>query len=628
MTISITDSAATYIADGSTQIFYVRNNGNNIYFEESSELTVTTRVSNTVETLVEGSDYTVSGAGSSEGYVTLLTPPADQIEVRIERNTPAVNSLNLTRGGVFSEESIENQFDKIARGLQDVGRQASSGSGLFDGHPLTLLPDGQAWDGEGKVLSNLLPGVANTDAVTVEQSREHLEAAEQAAASAAASAAVTAAIIQSGSIPYSEKAVENGVAPLDQNTLVPDSHIPSLAISKITGLADKLSAITPWVMAADNGCPGDGSDQTVALQAIVDALPVEGGVIVLHGDVLITALDLQGRRNIRFVGTATHGAGAGQSTMLKSNTFATRIIDCRDTVGIVFENLYLLQQNATFSGYFIDFGWISSGSALMSIKDCTAHSSGVSTGFMVNTYGATQGRFASSKFSGSGAAFKGQTTETGVLFSNQHLWECCSFNPSGGVTPIQGSGEGWTFKSCNFQADSADGKGRAINTSTSIEFRGLNIIGCSFYDVLAAGEIWIKANTGYGFNMHGNFLGGVDPASGGNYGVSLGGYLNGLKGISVVGNHARFMSALLSFAGSGATACSHGFVSGNSCFGGASPLTTLAGNIAAADDMLFAGNFVNASPDEYGSHLSYRGISAAAWNTDGIYKDSGALKIS
>jgi hypothetical protein len=80
----------------------------------TSELTVKTRVTATgVEaTLDETADYTVSINGDSGGTVTLVDALAATSQVWIIRNTPKTQALDLTQGGAFSAENIEDAFDK------------------------------------------------------------------------------------------------------------------------------------------------------------------------------------------------------------------------------------------------------------------------------------------------------------------------------------------------------------------------------------------------------------------------------------------------------------------------------------------------------------------------------------
>lgn len=80
----------------------------------SSDLTVYSRVTATgVETLLtETTNYTVTVSGDSGGSVTTVTAVATTAQIHIVRQTPKTQTLDLTAGGAFSPENIEDAFDK------------------------------------------------------------------------------------------------------------------------------------------------------------------------------------------------------------------------------------------------------------------------------------------------------------------------------------------------------------------------------------------------------------------------------------------------------------------------------------------------------------------------------------
>jgi len=196
MTISITASAATYTGDGSTLgPYYVKSGSDGIYFEASSELTVTVRVDDTITTRTEGVHYTVTGAGSEAGYITFTAgnAPADGAEIRIERNTAKTQTLSLTQAEAFNPANVMGAMDKLTRITQDLARGSGggSGSGTFDGIPLTLDPSGDEWDAESKIIGNLGTPTADDHAATKAYA-DTVSAAAQASADAAAASATAA----------------------------------------------------------------------------------------------------------------------------------------------------------------------------------------------------------------------------------------------------------------------------------------------------------------------------------------------------------------------------------------------------------------------------------------------------
>ncbi len=81
----------------------------------NSDITVIARVTATgVETaLSETTHYTVTNNGESGGSITTVTPfVASTSQVHIIRNTPLTQTLDLTQGGSFNAENIEDTFDK------------------------------------------------------------------------------------------------------------------------------------------------------------------------------------------------------------------------------------------------------------------------------------------------------------------------------------------------------------------------------------------------------------------------------------------------------------------------------------------------------------------------------------
>lgn len=124
MTISITASQASYISNGSNLGPYpVKSGASGIYIESASDLTVTTLGNGTSTTLVLGSDYSVSGAGSDVATITLVSPVPAGHTIIISRNTPITQSLNLSHAGAFSPLAIMSALDKCARIDQDQQRQ-------------------------------------------------------------------------------------------------------------------------------------------------------------------------------------------------------------------------------------------------------------------------------------------------------------------------------------------------------------------------------------------------------------------------------------------------------------------------------------------------------------------------
>ncbi len=76
--------------------------------------------------LVEGTDYSVTGAGKAAGgTVTFVTPPATGVIISITRNVPITQSKDYTGGGDFPAEAYEQGLDKITMALQQISEKVN-----------------------------------------------------------------------------------------------------------------------------------------------------------------------------------------------------------------------------------------------------------------------------------------------------------------------------------------------------------------------------------------------------------------------------------------------------------------------------------------------------------------------
>jgi hypothetical protein len=381
----------------------------------------------------------------------------------------------------------------------------------------------------------------------------------------------------------------------------------------------------PQIEAWNNGVPGDGTDQTVALQALVDSLPTAGGIILLKGIVDITSLDLHNKHNICIKGISGMSAGVGPPSILKTSVGATtgRIIDCRDTGNVSFENLFLYMDNTAFNVPFVDYGLISSGSALMHVKDCCFFNNGTSASCCISLYGATQGSFRDVLFSGFALKFQ---NVNGVGFCNVMNFTNCNFVNCTGY-PVFGSCEATTFLNCNVQAG-PDGVGRFWQTSLNQDVRGISLIGCAFYDVLTAGGEWIDFYRGNALNVIGCRFGGPGTD---NYNAALvlGGGTGGVHGVMVIGNNFDGVGTAVGPDGtSGAgTNPREVFIGSNYCFG-VNP--TVVSSPTFFDRLTLFPNYVEGHPNALGSHLNLGyaiPTSSSGLQVGDVYSNSGVLTL-
>jgi hypothetical protein len=146
----------------------------------SGELIVKTRVTSTgVEaTLTETTDYTVSltNNGDDGGTVTLVDALATTSECHIYRDTDNTQTLDLTQGGDFSAENIENALDNLCKQIinnKDAITRALTAPSTDDSDLDMELPNSidrasqyLAFDSDGEptVVSSVAPDTATITA--------------------------------------------------------------------------------------------------------------------------------------------------------------------------------------------------------------------------------------------------------------------------------------------------------------------------------------------------------------------------------------------------------------------------------------------------------------------------------
>lgn len=90
------------------------------YSNDHLVVTLTTAGVNTVQTIL--TDYTVTGAGASEGgTVTFLSAPASGTTITIERVVPLTQMLDLITDGNLPSDQIEQAFDLVMMAIQQIG---------------------------------------------------------------------------------------------------------------------------------------------------------------------------------------------------------------------------------------------------------------------------------------------------------------------------------------------------------------------------------------------------------------------------------------------------------------------------------------------------------------------------
>ena len=382
--------------------------------------------------------------------------------------------------------------------------------------------------------------------------------------------------------------------------------------------ASAITATAPYTLAWEHGVPGNtGADMTVPLQALINSMSPQGGTLYIRGLVNSTFLDLTGKSNITIKGAdqgTTTGAGYFYKAILQMNTGAVGVdspaIKCWSTQNITFEDLTFYAPNPAFNGTLISWG---SPVAIAGqdtfgpkMRNCTI-STGTSTAAVgMSMHGSTNGSFRDVTFGGTGCLLKLQDNSfLLVSFVACHLFDTCSFLPSGITYTVQGSCGNCTFLNCLWEPGS-DGQIWAIRTSSNRPFYGITLINPAFIDTYSIGSVCVECPWGNGLTV----VGGTGGAPGG-YIFSLGGggishgdpEVRGLVGVSISGFFANGIGQLVAFAGTKANKTNVRGVKvfGNSIINGA----LLAGNFYQAEHAEFSCNNTYGLPNDIGSDVFY-----------------------
>lgn len=168
MTVSTIDNVIEYVSGGPAFPIPYR------FLQNSDIEAVLVRQSGVSETLVLGTQYTLTGAGSQSGGTltsayaagVLATPGAT---LTISRVMDAVQPTDLRNQGHFLAETHETVFDRLTMLIQQA-------FGIL--RRALLMPIGKNYyDAKGRLIKNLGDGQADQDAVNIRTMRDYVDAA-------------------------------------------------------------------------------------------------------------------------------------------------------------------------------------------------------------------------------------------------------------------------------------------------------------------------------------------------------------------------------------------------------------------------------------------------------------------
>lgn len=261
-------------------------------------------------------------------------------------------------------------------------------------------------------------------------------------------------------------------------------------------------------------CNGSAND-TVAIQAAITAIGVRGGTIAIPAGrhCRVTTLDFKGKTNVVFTGLGSGQSGGGSTPGLLycDTTGANICLDARDTSALTISNMTILSVNALYTGFVIDAGSQTPGSAVSAffkLKDTTIGATYVAGVKCVDVSEATHFVLEENNFTRCAPAIKGQDitgqSTTGTIAKNR-------FGTQVGPA-ISECGESWRIENNAFQQDVA-GSANGMAVTPARPCVGLVFSGNWSGDVTSGAGTWLSI-TANGAEITGNRFGGGASAVG------------------------------------------------------------------------------------------------------------------
>lgn len=213
MTLSSTTTEVSYTGDGGTTAFPVTFAFFGTTTTAQLEVIERTIATGAEATLVNGTDYTVSGGNNATGTVTATSAPANTVEWHIRRNTTQTQGTDYVENDPFPAATHENALDRLTMIAQEQEADHAltfSFPVTYTGGASTAVPEPSAskvlqWNSAADALEN---GPTSTE-ISNAQTYATAAAASASAASASATLAsewATKTDGQVASTDYSSKA--------------------------------------------------------------------------------------------------------------------------------------------------------------------------------------------------------------------------------------------------------------------------------------------------------------------------------------------------------------------------------------------------------------------------------------
>ena len=192
MTLSSTTTEVSYTGDGGTTAFPVTFAFFGTTTAAQLEVIERTIATGAEATLVNGTDYTVSGGNNATGTVTATSAPANTVEWHIRRNTTQTQGTDYVENDPFPAATHENALDRLTMIAQEQEADHAltfSFPVTYTGGASTAVPEPSAskvlqWNSAADALEN---GPTSTE---ISNAQTYASAASASAAAAAASSAL------------------------------------------------------------------------------------------------------------------------------------------------------------------------------------------------------------------------------------------------------------------------------------------------------------------------------------------------------------------------------------------------------------------------------------------------------